>query len=226
MYLNNMFKVQGGTADGDSLSLPVGEGILLSLGWSIWLQVHADSISEWVSHEYRGLSGVCRSQRSCSGIHKHLLKRSAGAAELHTIRGAGERTEEPDVRRDVGHKQNRAKLDGKSCHPKCVFSLLRGTQSSQNVALCAAVLSSPFYAFVLTGVKCCKPNWPHWIFVKISVRKAHVLWGRFTAIITKRFPLHLPHANWWQANRQHAPKTTVPLCWHCCRSLAAFFFFF
>lgn len=49
--------------------------------------------------------------------------------------------------------------------------------------------------------------------------------GRFAAIITKHSRLHLPHANWWQANRQHAQKTTVPLCWHCC-SLAPFFFFF
>lgn len=81
-----------------------------------------------------------------------------------------------------------------------------------------------FLSIVLTGVKCWKPDWPRWIFVKISEQKAHVLWGRFTAIITKRSRLHLPHANWWQANQQHARKTTVPLCWHCCRSLTRFFF--
>lgn len=83
----------------------------------------------------------------------------------------------------------------------------------------------PFFFFflsVLTGVKCWNPDWLRWIFVKISKRKAHVLWGRFTAIITERSRLHLPHANWWQANQQHALKTTVPLCWHCCRSLTAF----
>lgn len=96
-----MFKVQGGTADGDNLSLPVGEGTLLSLGWSIWLQVYADSISDWVSREYGGLSGVCRSRLSNSGIQKHLLKRSARAAELDTIRDDSTRAEEWDVRRDV-----------------------------------------------------------------------------------------------------------------------------
>lgn len=44
MYINTTFKVQGATADGDNLSLPVGERILQSLGWSIRLQVYADSI--------------------------------------------------------------------------------------------------------------------------------------------------------------------------------------
>ena len=87
--------------------------------------------------------------------------------------------------------------------------------------MCTIVLFL-FYLIVLTGVKCWTPDWPRWIFVKISERKAHVLWGRFTAIITKRSPLHLPHANWWQANQQHAPKTTVPLCWHSFCSLAFF----
>lgn len=61
--------------------------------------------------------------------------------------------------------------------------------------------------------------------MKISVQKAHVFRGRFAAIITKHSRLHLPHANWWQANQQHAQKITVPFCWHCC-SLAPFFFFF
>lgn len=63
-------------------------------------------LSDWVSREYGGLSGVCRSQLSYSGIHKHLLKRSAGASELDTIRGGGKRTshtEEWDVRKDVDH---------------------------------------------------------------------------------------------------------------------------
>lgn len=42
-----------------------------------------------VSHEYGSLSGVCRRQLSYSGIHKHMLKRRTGAAELRTIRGSG-----------------------------------------------------------------------------------------------------------------------------------------
>lgn len=125
VYLNTVFKVQGGTADGDNLSLPVGEGILLSLGWSIWLQVYADSIGGWVSREYGGLSGVCRSRLSYSGIHKHLLKRSAGAAEPDTIRGGG-KTHRSHWRVGmlgemlVANKQ--AKKDGRSCHLKCVCS--------------------------------------------------------------------------------------------------------
>lgn len=50
-----MFKVQRGAADGDNLSVPVGEGTLLSLGWSIRLQVYADSIGGRVSGEYARL---------------------------------------------------------------------------------------------------------------------------------------------------------------------------
>lgn len=58
VYINALFKVQEGTADGDNLSLPVGERILLSLGWSIWLQVYADYIrrgESWVRRLIRSL---------------------------------------------------------------------------------------------------------------------------------------------------------------------------
>lgn len=56
--INAPFKVQEGTADGDNLSLPAGERILLSLGWSIWLQVYADSIrrgESWARRLIRSL---------------------------------------------------------------------------------------------------------------------------------------------------------------------------
>lgn len=58
VYINAPFKVQEGPADGDNLSLPVGERILLSLGWSIWLQVYADSIrrgESWLRRLIRSL---------------------------------------------------------------------------------------------------------------------------------------------------------------------------
>lgn len=42
-------------------------------------------LSDWETREYGGLSGVCRSRLSYSGIHKHLLKSRAGASELNTI---------------------------------------------------------------------------------------------------------------------------------------------
>lgn len=66
VYLNTTFKVQGGTADGDNLSLSVGKGILLSLGWSIWLQVYADSIwlgESWVRRLIRSLQEPALLQR-------------------------------------------------------------------------------------------------------------------------------------------------------------------
>lgn len=40
--------------------------------------------------------------------------------------------------------------------------------------------------------------------LKITEQRAHVFRGRLVAIIIKPSQLHLPHANWWQANRQHA----------------------
>lgn len=42
-------------------------------------------LSDGVSRECGGLSGVCRSRLSYSGIHKHLLQSRAGASELDTI---------------------------------------------------------------------------------------------------------------------------------------------
>lgn len=74
------------------------------------MQVYADSIGDWVSRDYGGLSGFCRSRLSNSGIQKHLLKRSARAAELEMIRGDGKRSsraEDSDVRRDVDRKTNK-----------------------------------------------------------------------------------------------------------------------
>lgn len=128
VYLNTMFKVQGGTADGDNLSLPVDEGILLSLGWSIWLQVYADSIGDRVSREYGGLSGVCRSRLSYGGIHKHLLekkergscwtrhdKRRQWAHQSHWRVGCSVRCWSQTNK----HKKKKKK-DGRSCHLNCV----------------------------------------------------------------------------------------------------------
>lgn len=119
-----------------------------------------------------------------------------------------------------GEKKQKQKLSSKMCF----FALRKHTEPGhkQKFDTLTRCRSSSFFLSVLTGVKCWNPDWLRWIFVKISKRKAHVLWGRFTAIITERSRLHLPHANWWQANQQHALKTTVPLCWHCCRSLTAF----
>lgn len=118
-----------------------------------------------------------------------------------------------------GEKKQKQKLSSKMCF----FALRKHTEPGhkQKFDTLTRCRSSSFFLSVLTGVKCWNPDWLRWIFVKISKRKAHVLWGRFTAIITERSRLHLPHANWWQANQQHALKTTVPLCWHCCRSLTA-----
>lgn len=218
--------MQGGTADGDNLSLPVAERILLSVGWSIWLQVYADSIrlsDWWIWRLIRSLQEPALLQRDSQ---TPVEKQSGSLWALHDKRQAANTPvalKSGMFQRDVDRKRKKKKKnDGGSCHLKCVSLHWGNTHRSHNVAtILICVYLFCFFSIVLRGVKCWKLDWLHWILKKIKERKAHVFRGRFTMIITKHSQLHLPHANWWQANQQHAQKTTVPLCWHCC-SLAFF----
>lgn len=118
--------------------------------------VYADSIGDWVSCMHRGLSGVCRSRLSYSGIHKHLLKRSARAAELDTIRDDGKRTSQPeesDVQRDVdltdANKQAKKKKMAEVVISKCVsytFSKhIQELRCNHNFGILHAAVLFPFF---------------------------------------------------------------------------------
>lgn len=80
-----------GKADGDNLSLPRAESTSVT-----WLKHIIAGICRFYQtgrfREHGGLSGVCRSRLSYSGIHKHLLKSREEASELDTIRGRQQQT--------------------------------------------------------------------------------------------------------------------------------------